>query len=105
MGYFYGALRFLYPETRFFLRWHLSDPIELVFNLRAWYPLFHLWDAQALPFVDQLMVSAGIGIAISLKTRRSCAAPRPPSRNLPAEVKPAAPPAEPPAAPASPPAN
>jgi hypothetical protein len=92
MGYFYGALRFLYPETRFFLRWHLSDPIELLFNLRAWYPVFHLWDGQGLPFLDQFMISAGIGIAISLTS--------------PPALQQAAPTAEPPAeAPAVPPAD
>jgi hypothetical protein len=68
MGYFYGSLRFLYPETRFFVRWHLSDPIEILFNVRAWYPVFHLWDGEALPFLDQFMISAGIGVAINLQS-------------------------------------
>jgi hypothetical protein len=66
LGYYYGALRFLYPETRFFVRWRVSQPIELLFNLRAWYPVFHLWDGEGLSFWDQMMISAGIGIAIKL---------------------------------------
>jgi hypothetical protein len=95
MGYFYGALRFLYPETRFFVRWHISDPIELVFNLRAWYPVFHLWDGEALPFLDQFMISAGIGVAINLQS--------PPAlqQAAPAGGQPAAPAEEQPAAPAA----
>ena len=92
MGYFYGSLRFLYPETRFFLRWHLSDPIELLFNLRAWYPVFHVWDGQGLPFLDQLMVSAGIGVAISLKSPPALPQAKPPEE-APVPELPATPPA------------
>jgi hypothetical protein len=66
MGYMYGAGRFFYPETRFFLRWHIIDPLDLLFNLRAWYPVFHLWDGEGLPFLDQFMFSAGLGFAIRI---------------------------------------
>jgi hypothetical protein len=99
MGYFYGALRFLYPETRFFLRWHLSDPIELLFNLRAWYPVFHLWDGQALPFLDQFMISAGIGVAISLTSPPSLQKAAPATAEPPAEAPAPAPPEEAPTTP------
>jgi hypothetical protein len=96
MGYFYGSLRFLYPETRFFLRWHLSDPIELLFNLRAWYPVFHFWDGQGLPFLDQFMISAGIGVAINLQSPPALRKEDHP------EVPPAPPEDQPAAAPATP---
>jgi hypothetical protein len=65
-GWFFGSARFLYPEARLFLRWQVTDAIGLVFNLRAWYPLFRLWDAQALPFPDQFMFAAGLGFAVRL---------------------------------------
>jgi hypothetical protein len=66
LGWFYGAGRFLYPETRLFLRWHISDPVDLVVNFRAFYPVFHLWDGSGQPFWDALMVSAGVGFAVKL---------------------------------------
>ncbi len=67
VSWFYGSGRFFYPETRLFLRWHISDPVDLLFNLRAFYPAFHLWDGAGQPFWDSLMVSAGVGFAIRLK--------------------------------------
>lgn len=66
LSWFYGSGRFFYPETRFFLRWHISDPVDLLVNLRAFYPIFHLWDGAGQPFWDQLMVSIGIGFGIRL---------------------------------------
>ena len=66
LDYFFGQGRFFYPETRFFARWQLSNWLALVFNLRAFFPLFHLWDQEGLPFTDQFMVSAGLGFAIRL---------------------------------------
>jgi hypothetical protein len=66
LGYFFGMGRFLYPETRFFMHWQISEPIGLVVNLRAFYPVFHFWDGLDQPFFDQFMFSAGLGIAIRL---------------------------------------
>jgi len=66
LSWFYGSGRFFYPETRFFLRWHVSEPVDLLLNLRAFYPIFHLWDGAGQPFWDQLMVSIGIGFGIRL---------------------------------------
>lgn len=66
LGYFFSAGRFFYPETRLFVRWHISQPVDLVFNVRAFYPLFHAWDGLGQPFIDQFMMSAGLGFAIRL---------------------------------------
>ncbi len=66
LGYFFGGGRFFYPETRLFLRWKMSDTFTLVMNVRAFYPLFHLWDGLSQPFVDQFMVSGGLGLAFRL---------------------------------------
>ncbi len=65
-SWFYGSGRFLYPETRLFLRWHISDPVDLLFNLRAFYPVFHLWDQEGLSPLDQALASIGIGVSIRL---------------------------------------
>ncbi len=66
LGWFYGAVRFFYPESRLFLRWHISEPVDLVFNVRAFWPVFHLWDGSGQPFWDALMVSGSVGFAIRL---------------------------------------
>jgi hypothetical protein len=65
-GFFYGMGRFFYPETRFILRWKLSDMLTATAGLRAFYPLFHLWDGAGASFFDQLMFAGGLGIAIRL---------------------------------------
>jgi hypothetical protein len=67
LGWFFGNGRFFYPETRLFLRWHISEPVDLLLNLRAFYPVFHLWDGSGQPFWDSLMVSGGIGFAIRMR--------------------------------------
>ena len=66
LAYFFGKGRFFSPETRFFVRWQVSETTGLVFNARVVYPVHHLWDGEGLPFVDQLMVSAGLGFVIRL---------------------------------------
>ncbi|HUI71510.1 MAG TPA: hypothetical protein VL354_13400, partial [Spirochaetia bacterium] len=66
LTYFYTEGRFIYPETRFITRWHVTDGVTLAFTLRAMYPLFHLWDSEGLPFNDQLMAAFNVGFVISL---------------------------------------
>ena len=66
LGWFFGAARFLYPEARLFMKWQVTPAIGLVLNVRAWYPLFQLWDGQNLPFPDQFMFAGGIGFAVRL---------------------------------------
>jgi len=85
--YFYTNARFIYPETRFITRWHVVDGVTLDFTFRAMYPLFHIWDGEALPFYDQLMASFNIGFVISLGGK---AAPKAPAAQPPA-AQPAAP--------------
>ena len=66
LGWFYGSGRFFYPETRLFLRWHFSEPVDFMVNLRAFYPVFHFWDGSGQPFWDALMISGGVGFAVRL---------------------------------------
>jgi hypothetical protein len=75
MAYFYGKGRFFYPETRFFLRWHVIDRVDLVLNVRGFYPIFHLWDGLSQSFFDQFMLSAGFGFAVRLAPATSPSAP------------------------------
>jgi hypothetical protein len=69
-GYMYSMGRFFYPETRLFLRWQALDSLALVFSVRAFYPLFHLWDGEVLPFIDQFMLSGSVGFAFRLFSPR-----------------------------------
>ena len=67
LSWFFTNGRFFYPETRLFLRWHISEPVDLLVNIRGFYPVYHFWDGSGQPFWDSLMVSAGVGFAIRLK--------------------------------------
>jgi hypothetical protein len=64
--YFFGDTRFLYPEIGGFLNWQVAKSIGLEFALRAFIPVFHLWDGEGLPFTDQFMVSLTVGLAVRL---------------------------------------
>ena len=64
-AYFYGKMRFLYPEAGFRLTWKARDAVALHVNVRSWWPLFHAWDGEEYPFYDQLLVSVGIGFSLS----------------------------------------
>ncbi len=66
LGWFYGSGRFFYPESRLFLRWRISDPVDLVFNVRAFYPVYHFWDGSGEPFWDALVISGGVGLGVRL---------------------------------------
>lgn len=66
LNYFYGDGRFLYPETRIFLRWRAVTSMALVFSIRAAYPAFYLWDGEGLPLLDQLMIMGTLGFDIGL---------------------------------------
>jgi len=74
-GYFFGAGRFIYPETRLFLRLKFSNALTLVLNVRAFYPVFHLWDGLGQPFLDQFMLSGGLGFAMRLGAVPPAASP------------------------------
>jgi hypothetical protein len=67
LQYFFSSGRFFYPETRLFLRWHIAEPLDLLFNVRALYPLFHAWDGRGASFIDEAMLSVGLGFAVRLK--------------------------------------
>ena len=70
MGYLYGMARFLYPEAELFGRFRLSEGLALRVSVRGYFPIFHLWDGEGLPFLDQLMVSGLVGIVFTLPPAR-----------------------------------
>ena len=83
LGWFFGGGRFFYPETRLFLRWRISDPVDLVVNFRAFYPVFHFWDGSAQPFWDALMISGGVGFAVRLGKPPAAQSPAAPAAATP----------------------
>jgi hypothetical protein len=89
LNYFFASARFFYPETRVSLRWQVSDVIGLIVNLRAFYPVFHLWDGMSQPFIDQFMFAGGLGIAIRLGPAPTAPAPAAPAPEAPAPAAPA----------------
>jgi hypothetical protein len=67
LAYFYGKGRFLYPETRLFCKWRISERFGLAFSLGALHPVFHLWDGEGLAYLDQLVIGGGLGFTYSLR--------------------------------------
>lgn len=65
-GYFYKQVRFFYPETELFAQFAILEKIGLKLSLRAYYPMFHLWDQENLPFLDQFSISGLIGLVFNL---------------------------------------
>ena len=66
-GYFYAMARFIYPETEIFTRFTITEDFDLNISIRAYYPLFHLWDGETLSFFDQFMLGGFIGLVYKLK--------------------------------------
>jgi hypothetical protein len=91
LDYFFAKGRFFYPEARFSVIWQVSEPIGVIFNLRAFFPVFHLWDGMNQPFVDQFMFAGGIGIAIRLGPAPAAQAEPAPAASAPEAPAPAAP--------------
>ncbi len=66
LQYFFGMGRFFYPENNLYIIWNVFDNLSLSFNLKATYPIFHLWDKENLPFYDQLIFTGLIGFLIKI---------------------------------------
>ncbi len=65
-SYFYAQERFFYPSTGTFFLWQVYPNIGLEVRLRAFFPVFHLWDGEGLPFYDQLIIDGSIGFRFAL---------------------------------------
>lgn len=89
LNYFFAKGRFFYPETTFSVIWQVSEPVGLIFNIRALFPVFHLWDGMGQPFIDQFIIGAGIGVAIRLGPAPKASAPAASSPAAPAPAIPA----------------
>jgi hypothetical protein len=73
-GYrYFFAGRFLFPETRVWIRWYAFEELALSLSVTALYPAFHLWDGGA--FLDQLTVAGVVGFDVRLPRARSTPAP------------------------------
>jgi hypothetical protein len=64
--YFYRKLRFIYPEAGLSATLPLRERVSLRVSARAWFPLFHLWDGEGMPFTDQLLAGLLLGFVVKL---------------------------------------
>ncbi len=66
LEYLYGNLRFLYPETQADLRLSVAEGIDLRLGARVLWPVFHFWDGEGLPFLEQMVGCALVGAIFRL---------------------------------------
>ena len=66
MQYFFSKGRFLYPETSIYLIWNVYKRVGVSFTVKSYYPVFHLWDGENLPFYDQLLITGLLSFIIKL---------------------------------------
>ncbi len=66
-SYFYGKGRFFYLGSGFFLEYKILNILGLHFRSRLFFPFFHIWDGEKLPFYDQMMFSTTVGLRFMLK--------------------------------------
>jgi hypothetical protein len=64
--YLYAKGRFFYPGVGGFFDWQVFPNIGLEVRVRSFFPVFHLWDGEGLPFYDQLMVDGSIGLRFKI---------------------------------------
>lgn len=63
--YFWGGARWIYPSASFGFDFPFTDKYYLGVDLRAWYPMYHLWTGEDLPFVENLRVALGLRLSYS----------------------------------------
>ena len=66
LKYFFSAGRFFYPETSIYLIWNRFKRWSVAFTVTSYYPVFHLWDGENLPFYDQLLVTGLLSFIIKI---------------------------------------
>lgn len=71
LGYLYGRLRFLYPETGISGTFAVMENIDLKVSLRSGWPLYLIWDGEDFPFPEGLLISALIGLIWHLPQTKS----------------------------------
>lgn len=64
MDYFYGG-RFIYAEGGGLVKWDFSEKVSLYGNLRAYFPVYHIWKGGK--FSDAMMFSLSAGASFGLK--------------------------------------
>jgi hypothetical protein len=66
LSYFYGNMRFVYPDTELSLKWNATQTVGVIFSIKALWPAFHLWDGESLPIYDQFYVAGLIGLSVEI---------------------------------------
>ncbi|MFA6508090.1 MAG: hypothetical protein WCT14_18450 [Treponemataceae bacterium] len=64
-SYFWGAGRWLYPSASIGFDFPFTKNYFLGVDLRAWYPLYHLWSGENLPVTENLRFALGLRLSYS----------------------------------------
>ena len=67
LSYFIGPARFFYPGAGLFLDMEVNQILSFRPALRAYLPVFHLWDGD--PLLDQLTVFLDLGFRFKLRDK------------------------------------
>lgn len=66
LGYLYGAFRFFQPMGGAAFVWNFSENTALEIRIKAYIPIFHLWDFEFLEFEDQMRIGLSLGFQFRL---------------------------------------
>ena len=65
-GYLNGGGKFIYPVVGLSTRWKIRDSIHAGPYLRAYIPVYRLWDGESMAWWDTLLVSLGVQVRLDL---------------------------------------
>ncbi len=68
-SYLFGSGRYIFPALGVSGVWGWFPRLPITFKLVSFFPLFHLWDGEGLPFRDQLMIQVSFGFLFSTKKK------------------------------------
>lgn len=81
VGYLYGDARYFFGHAGASFVWKIEryERLALVLSAETHLPVFHFWDDEEVPFIDQMMVSGSIGLRIYARKHAHGDGPEPES--------------------------
>ncbi|MBN1411732.1 MAG: hypothetical protein JW969_12870 [Spirochaetales bacterium] len=64
-GYFFGAFRFIMPDTGISASYQFADNLGLCLSAHALWPIFHLWDSEGANFFNQTVITGLFEIIVN----------------------------------------
>ena len=65
-AYFWGKGRFLFPETGLAFSWRVGERVDLVLSSEVFFPVYHLWDGENRPALDEAIITTSVGLSFHL---------------------------------------